>query len=306
MDVLLTITVSCPCCSARSAQPVTTAIRGFRPGMRAALDGVATDPGPRRGLQLCPSCGHAAPSLAEAGATPALLRTAVAAPEHGAALGRRCVGATARPQRAEAMRWLAYATTLAPHLAPEAAGLAYVHAAAELEQPQLLPLGATGPQPACAAEAAEQARRAAIAHLMPVLDAEFGPAILPRPLAVLRRALARWRLGERMRRPAAWHVSGHHIEDRRAEGRFELACTLADLLRRAGEFVAAESVALRALRDAAVPAHLAALLGYQLRLARSRDQARHEQHAVPGNVVALPAAEPAREDVLDHAQAAAA
>ena len=304
MDVLLAIKTTCRCCGTTSTQPVTAPTLGFEGAAgRAALDGVATDRGLRRGLQLCPACAYAAPSLACVPGPAGRARAVLASRTHRAALGRRAAAAAGEPTRDDATRWLAYAEGFARDLPPEAAGLAWVHAAAELEQPALHRLGSREAQPAIAASAAEAARRAAIAQLQPLFDAEFGPA-LPRPLAALRRALARRRLGETLRRPAVWRVVDHHMTDRRAEGRFALACTLTDLLRRVGEFVAAESVALRALHDPAVPPHMAGLLGYQLRLSRSRDDARHEQHLVPGNVVALPA--PVEREVFAAEQAAQA
>ncbi len=294
MDVLLTVSTTCGCCGTTGKQPVTPAVLGFDGDAGpAALDGLATERGSRRGLQLCASCGLAAPSLARA---PRGARAVLAGETHRRALGHRCTAAAGRPGRDDATRWLAYAEGFAALLPPEAAGIAWAHAAAELEQPHLLPLGAREAQPAPDEAAAAAARHAAVARLMPLFEAEFAGARLPRPVAALRRVMRRLRLGERVRRPAAWRVEGHAMADRRAEGRFELACLLVDLLRRVGEFGTAESVALRALHDSAVPARLAPLLGHQLRLARSRDDARHELGSVRSTVVALPV--PAPQDAL--------
>ncbi len=300
MDVLLSVRKTCCCCGAESAQPIYADAAAFEDGS-APLDGSIVAGRLNRGMQLCPECGHAAPSLdvAPSGMTPLGLRAAAAAAPYRQAL--QCRDATDVGDEA-ATRWLAYAITFESALSPERAGLAWVNAAAELEQTRLHRLGSTEIDSQPDLEQAHAARRKAIGHLARVFEAEFGPASSRGTLSGLRRALRRWRLGESAFRQVRWSAASHIVTDTSAQMRFELACTLTDLLRRTGEFVAARTVALRALHTSQVPDHLAATLSFQLRLCNEGTTALYRRCDLVDTVVAFPASpvhEPAAGGATD-------
>ena len=298
MDVLLSVRKTCCCCGAQSTQPIYADAAAFADNT-AALDGSAVAGRLNRGMQVCPECEYAAPSLDEAPRSmkPAALQAAVKAVSYRQALQRRDgTGAG----HAAAMRWSAYAAAFEGVLSPEQAGLAWVNAAAELEEPRLHRLGATVAYAQPDLEQAHAARRKAIGHLIRVFEAEFGPASGRARLSVLRRALRRRRAGESAFRPLRWSAENHIVVDTAPHMRFELACTLADLLRRTGEFVAARTIALRALHTGEVPDHLAATLSFQLRLCGEEATGLFRRCDLVGTVVAFPVPV-AHEAASDHA-----
>lgn len=286
MDVLLSVRNTCCCCGAQSTQPIYADSTAFAHGS-SPLDGSTVVGRLNRGLQLCPDCGYAAPSLdvAPHGMTPAGLRAALAAVPYRQALQRRAPGVG----HEAATRWLAYATAFEGALSPEHAGFAWVNAAAELEQARLHRLGSTATESQPDPEQAHLARRKAIGHLARVFEAEFGPASGPAALPALRRALRRWQLGESAFRPVRWSAVSHIVTDTSSHMRFELACTLTDLLRRTGEFVAARTIALRALHTGQAPGHLAATLSFQLRLCNEEATGLYRRRDLVDTVVAFPA-----------------
>ena len=286
MDVLLSVKKTCCCCGAQSTQPIYADAAAFSGG-NAPLDGSTVVGRLNRGMQLCPDCGHAAPSLdvAPAGLTPSGLRAAMAAAPYRQALQRR--NATDVGHEA-ATRWLAYATAFEGALSPERAGLAWVNAAAELEQTRLHRLGSTVVESYPDPELAQAARRKAIGYLARVFEAEFGSASTRATLPVLRRALRRWWLGESAFRQVRWTAASHMVTDTSSHMRFELACTLTDLLRRTGEFVAARTIALRALHTGQAPDHLAATLSFQIRLCNESATGLYRRCDLVDTVVAFP------------------
>ncbi|MGI4975577.1 MAG: hypothetical protein ACRYG6_01410 [Janthinobacterium lividum] len=287
MDVLLSVRKTCCCCGAQSTQPIYADAAAFTDNT-AALDGSTVAGQLNRGMQVCPDCGYAAPSLdmGPRGMTPAGLRAAMAAAPYRQSLQRR--DGTGADHEA-AMRWHAYAAAFEDALSPERAGLAWVNAAAELEQPRLHRLGSTVAYAQPDLEQAHAARRKAIGHLGRVFEAEFGPASGRTMLPALRRAMRRRRIGEPAFRPMRWSAEGHVVTDTAPHMRFELACTLADLLRRTGEFVAARTIALRALHTGEAPDHLAATLSFQLRLCSEGATGLFRRCDLVGTVVAFPA-----------------
>ena len=297
MDVLLSVRKTCCCCGAVSAQPIYADTAAFADGS-GPLDGSTVAGRLNRGLQLCPDCGYAAPSLdvAPKGMTPAGLRAVMMSAPYRDALRRR---GAADAEDAAATRWLAYATTFEDFLPPERAGLAWVNAAAELELPRLHRLGSTGIDSQPSPEQVHAARCRAIGHLVRVFEAEFGSVSGRATLPALRRALRRRRIGEPALRPLRWSAVDHVVSDTSPHMRFELACTLADLLRRTGEFVAARTVALRALHTGMAPDHLAATLSFQLRLCGEGATRLYHRCELVGTVVAFPtpaAHEPVSDD----------
>ena len=286
MDVLLSVRKTCCCCGAVSAQPIYADAAAFADGSDP-LDGSTVAGRLNRGLQLFQDCGYAAPSLdaAPGGVTPAGLRAAMMSAPYRDALRRRDAAGVGD---AAATRWLAYATAFEDALPPERAGLAWVNAAAELELPRLHRLGSTGIDSQPDPEQAHAARCRAIGHLARVFEAEFGSASSPATLPALHRALRRRRIGESALRPRRWSAVGHMVTDTSSHMRFELACTLTDLLRRTGEFVAARTVALRALHTDAVPGHLAATLSFQLRLCSEAATGLYHRRELVDTVVAFP------------------
>jgi len=287
MDVLLSVRKTCCCCGAQSTQPIYAEAASFSEA-NAPLDGSAGAGRLNRGMQICPDCGYAAPSLDVAfpGLTAGKIHAALASAPYRHALQQR---SATDVRQDSATRWLAYATAFEKALRPEQAGFAWVNAAAELEQPRLYRLGSTekGCQPD--PEQAHAARRKAIGHLTQVFEAEFGPASGAATLPALRRALRRWWLGERAVRQVRWSAAGHIVADTSSDMRFELACTLTDLLRRTGEFVAARTVALRALHTGQAPDHLAATLSFQLRLCHETATGLYRHRDLVDTVVAFPA-----------------
>lgn len=296
MDVLLSVRKTCCCCGAASVQPIYTDAAAFADG-NDPLDGSTVAGRLNRGLQLCPDCGYAAPGLdaAPRGVTPAGLRAAMLSAPYRDALRRR--GAVDAGDAA-ATRWLAYATAFEGALSPEQAGLAWVNAAAELEQARLHRLGSTATDSRPDPEQAHAARCRAIGHLARVFEAEFGPVSGRATLPALRRAIRRLRIGESAFRPVRWSAVDHNVTDTSSHMPFELACTLADLLRRTGEFVAARTVALRALHTGQTPDHLAATLSFQLRLCSEGAIGLYRRCDLVDTVVAFPAS-PAHEHVTD-------
>ena len=298
MDVLLSVRKTCFCCGAESAQPIYAEAAAFEDGS-TPLDGSAVAGQLNRGMQLCPECGHAAPSLdvAPFGMTPAGLRAAVASAPYRQALQRR--NATDVGDEA-ATRWLAYAITFEGALSAERAGLAWANAASELEQVRLHRLGSTATDSQPDPELAHVARCKAIGHLARVFEAEFGSASSRGTLSALRRALRRWRLGESAFRQVRWSAANHIVTDTSAHMRFELACTLTDLLRRTGEFVAARTVALRALHTGQAPDHLASTRSFSLRLCNAAATGLFRRCDLVGTVVAFPVS-PVYEPAADGA-----
>ena len=296
MDVLLSVRKTCCCCGAESAQSIYADAAAFENGS-APLDGSTVAGRLNRGMQLCPECGHAAPSLdvAPSGMTSAGLRAASAGASYRQALQRR--DATDVSDEA-ATRWLAYAVTFESVLSPEHAGLAWVNAAAELEQTRLHRLGSTRAESQPDPEQVHAARCKAIGHLARVFEADFGSAGGCGTLSSLRRAVRRWRLGESAFRQVRWSAASHIVADTSPHIRFELACTLTDLLRRTGEFVAARTVALRALHTGQAPDHLAATLSFQLRLCSEGAMGLYRRCDLVGTVVAFPLS-PVHEPVAD-------
>lgn len=299
MDVLLSVKKTCCCCGAQSTQPIYADAAAFTDNT-AALDGSTVAGRLNRGLQVCTECGYAAPSLdmAPHGMAPAGLRAALATASYRQSLHRR--DGTGVDHEA-AMRWFAYATAFEDALSPERAGLAWVNAAAELEQPRLHRLGSTVAHAQPDLEQAHAARRKAIGHLVRVFEAEFDPASSRTMLPALRRAVRRWRIGESAFRPMRWSAENHVVTDTAPHMRFELACTLADLLRRTGEFVAARTIALRALHTGEAPDHLAATLSFQLRLCSEGATGLFRRCDLTGTVVSFPAPvahEPAPDDAV--------
>ena len=287
MDVLLSVRKTCYCCGAQSMQPIYAGLACFSE-TSALLDGSAIAGRLNRGMQVCVECGYAAPSLdiAPCGVTPGDVRIILASAPYQLALQHR---AATGVRQACATRWFAYATAFEGALAPEQAGLAWTNAAAELEQPRLHPLGSPEKDSVPDAEQAQAARRKAIGHLARVFEAEFGPIGGSTMLSGLRRALRRWWVGERAFRPVRWAAADHLVTDTSSHMRFELACTLTDLLRRTGEFVAARTVALRALHAGPVPDHLAATLSFQLRLCHETVTDSFRRCDLVDTVVAFPA-----------------
>ena len=205
-----------------------------------------------------------------------------------------------------ATRWLAYAIAFEGVLSPERAGLAWVNAAAELEQARLRRLGSTATDSQPDPELAHAARRKAIGHLARVFEAEFGPASSRTTMLALRRALRRWWLGERAFRQVRWSAIDHIVTDTASHMRFELACTLTDLLRRTGEFVAARTIALRALHTGEAPGHLAVTLSFQLRLCNEGATGLYRRCDLVDTVVAFPTPlvhEPVINDIITLQQA---
>ncbi len=296
MDVLLSVTKTCCCCGAKSAQPIYAEAASFSDA-NAPLDGSAVAGRLNRGMQLCPECGFAAPSLdvAPRGLGPARLRAALTSEPYRHALRQRHA---ADVRQGSATRWLAYATAFETALAPEQSGLAWANAAAELEQVRLHRLGSAERESRPDPEQAHAARRKAIGHLFPVFEAEFGAAGGAATLPGLRRALRRRRVGEKAFRPLRWTAAEHRVIDTSSHMRFELACTLADLLRRTGEFVAARSVALRALHTGQAPYHLAATLSFQLRLCHETATGLYHHCDLVDTIVAFPDA-PGVERTVD-------
>ena len=299
MDVLLSVRKTCFCCGAHGTQPIYSASDRFGDA-GAPLDGSAIAGRLNRGMQVCEDCGYAAPSLDDAprGMSAGDVRVALESAPYQSALRRR---EATDVRQASATRWLAYATAFEDALAPEQAGLAWTNAAAELEQARLQRLGSCEKDSEPDPEQAQAARRKAIGHLIQVFEAEFGPASGTAMLPGLRRALRRWWLGERAIRPVRWSAADHLVADTSAEMRFELACTLTDLLRRTGEFTAARTIALRALHAGQAPHHLAATLSFQLRLCHEAATGSFRQRDLVDTVVAfpaLPAAEHAAADQL--------
>ena len=297
MDVLLSVRKTCCCCGAQSTQPIYADAEAFAGGS-TPLDGSTVAGRLNRGMQLCPECGHAAPSLdvAPHGMAPAGIRAAMTAPAYREALQRRSATDVGH---AAATRWLAYATAFESALSPERAGLAWVNAAAELEQTRLHRLGSPAADSQPDPEQAHAARRKAIGHLARVFEAEFGPASGRATLPGLRRAWRRRRIGESAFRQVRWSAVDHIVTDTSSHMRFELACTLTDLLRRTGEFVAARTVALRALHTGQAPGHLAATLSFQLRLCTEGATGLYRRCDLVDTVVAFPtpvAHEAAAED----------
>ncbi len=286
MDVLLSVRKTCCCCGAQSTQPIYAGSACFSEA-DAPLDGSAIAGRLNRGMQICQECGYAAPSLdaAPRGMGRGDIRVALASAPYRNALRQRDATDV---RQACATRWLAYATAFEAVLAPEQAGLAWANAATELEQARLHRLGssekASQPDP----EQAQAARRKAIGYLGQVFEAEFGPASGTATLPGMRRALRRWRLGEKAFRPVRWSAADHLVTDTSRDMRFELACTLTDLLRRTGEFVAARTVALRALHAGQVPGHLAATLSFQLRLCHEAATGSFRQRDLVDTIVAFP------------------
>lgn len=300
MDVLLSVRKTCCCCGAQGTQPIYADAAAFTDNA-SVLDGSTVAGRLNRGMQVCPECGYAAPSLnvAPHGMTPADLQAVIAAAPYGQALQRR--DGTGVEHEA-AMRWLAYATAFESVLPPEQAGLAWANAAAELEELRLHRLGSTVAYAQPDLEQAHAARRKAISHLIRVFEAEFGPASSPGTLSSLRRALRRWQVGESAFRPLRWSAENHVVTNTAPHMRFELACTLTDLLRRTGEFVAARTIALRALHTGEAPDHLAATLSFQLRLCGEEITGLFRRCDLVSTVVAFPV--PAvYEPAPDHALA---
>ncbi len=305
MDVLLSVRKTCCCCGAQSTQPIYADAAAFTDNT-AALDGSTVAGRLNRGMQVCPDCGYSAPSLdmAPRRTTPAGLRAVMATAPYRQSLQRR--GGTDADHEA-AMRWQAYAAAFESSLSPERAGLAWVNAAAELEQRCLHRLGSTAAYAQPDLEQAHAARRKAIGHLGRVFEAEFGAASSRTMLPALRRAVRRRKIGERAFRPMRWSAEGHVVTDTAPHMRFELACTLADLLRRTGEFIAARTIALRALHTGEAPDHLAATLSFQLRLCSEGATGLFRRCDLVGTVVAFPAPvvpQPAPDDVAAFGQAA--
>lgn len=289
MDVLLSAKKMCCCCGAQGEQPVYAETAAFADGEQTAtLDGATVAGRLNRGMQRCDACGYSAPDLEvmPGDMSRAGLQAAFASSAYQDALRRR---GAADAAHSTATRWVAYAQAFDTVIAPEQAGMAWVNAAAELDQQHLHRIGAADranpPQP----DQADAARRQAVTHLARVFDAEFGQASASGKSG-LRRAFGRWRIGERLRRPTRWSARDHAVLDTSHEMRFELACTLADMLRRTGEFVAARNVALRALHTGRTPPHLAATLSFQLRLSQAGDVALYQQRDRVSTIVAFPVA----------------
>lgn len=302
MDVLLSATKTCCCCGAASLQAVYADAAAFAEGERSAtLDGAIVTGRLNRGMQVCDSCGYSAPDLQAMpdGVNSQALQDAITDGFYQAALRRRGAGSGTQ---ATATRWVAYADAFDGVLTPEQAGMAWVNAAAELEQPRLHRIGsedrASSPKP----EQADAARRRAITHLMLVFEAEFVQTGGHVVLSGLRRTFNRWRIGERPVRATRWSARDHVIIDTSHEIRFELACALTDMLRRTGEFVAARSVALRALHTGQCPNHLAKTLSFQIRLSRAEDVASYRQRDRVGTIVAFPSSLEAVVEVADMAE----
>lgn len=300
MDVLLSVKKTCFCCGAVSIHPVHAAASAFDEGEPGALlDGAGITGRLDRGMQVCAACGYAAPDLqaAPSGMSASAVRDTLAGQIFRDGFRRR---GAAEVTQASATRWLAYAAAFEEKLSPEQAGLAWVNAAAELELPRLHRIGGRDQAGAPEPEQADAARRRAVTHLMRVFDAEFELAGTPGLLPGLRRAWRRLRIGETALRPVRWSARDHRVADTSSEMRFEIACTLADLLRRSGEFVAARAVALRALHAGMVPQHLAETLSFQIRLCRQEDTVAYRHKDRIGTVVAFPVtAEPSERTELD-------
>ena len=287
MDVLLSVRKTCCCCGAQGMQPIYAGSDRFSEAS-APLDGSAIAGRLNRGMQVCLECGYAAPSLdvAPRGMTADDIRVALASASYQTALRQRDATDV---RQASATRWLAYATAFEGALAPEQAGLAWTNAAAELEQARLQRLGSCEKDSEPDPEQAQAARRKAIGYLIQVFEAEFGPASGTAMLPGLRRALRRWWLGERAFRPVRWSAADHLVTDTSSQMRFELACTLTDLLRRTGEFVAARTIALRALHTGQAPHPLAATLSFQLRLCHEAATGSFRRRDLVDTIVAFPA-----------------
>ena len=286
MDVLLSVRKTCCCCGAQSTQPIYAGSACFSEA-GAPLDGSAIAGRLNRGMQTCPECGYASPNLdaAPGRMSQGDIRIALAsAPYRNALRQRRATDV----RHACATRWLAYATAFESVLAPEQAGLAWTNAAIELEQARLHRLGSSEKDSHPDLEQAQAARRKAIGYLGQVFEAEFGSASGTTTLPGIRRALRRWWLGEKAFRPVRWSAADHLVTNTSCDMRFELACTLTDLLRRTGEFVAARTIALRTLHAGQVPGHLAATLSFQLRLCHEAATGSFHQRDLVDTVVALP------------------
>lgn len=296
MDVLLSVTKTCCCCGAKSPQPIYADAASFSDA-NAPLDRSAVAGRLNRGMQLCPDCGFAAPSLdiAPRGLSADRLRAALTSEPYRHALQQRHATDV---RQDSATRWLAYATAFETALAPEQAGLAWANAAVELEQVRLHRLGSAERESQPDPEHAHAARRKAIGHLLPVFEAEFGPAGGAATLPGLRRALRRWQAGEKAFRSLRWTAAEHLVTDTSSHMRFELACTLTDLLRRTGEFVAARTIALRALHTGEAPYHLAVTLSFQLRLCHETATGIYHHRDLVDTIVAFPGA-PGAEHAVD-------